>query len=70
MNLQQNLFLEQARSAFEVFGLLRRQEDIHHCHALHYLQMATELLGKAKAWKRGSVPATHKALNLLTRTLK
>ena len=42
----------QARTDFVVFSLLRRSRTAA-CHALHYLQMATELLGKAHAWKHG-----------------
>jgi hypothetical protein len=57
----QRLFLVQARSDFAVFELLRRQPDLPPCHALHYLQMATELLGKAHAWKHGPRASTHRA---------
>jgi hypothetical protein len=60
----QRLFLLQARSDFDVFELLRehcRKGDFPACHALHYLQMATELLGKAHAWKRGPPRQTHRA---------
>ena len=53
MNEYQRLFLVQARTDFAVLGLLRRQPDVPPCHALHYLQMATEMLGKAFAWRRG-----------------
>lgn len=31
------------------------------CHALHYLQVATELLGKAHAWKDRPQASTHRA---------
>jgi hypothetical protein len=58
----QRLFLVQARSDFKVFELLRRQwedQELPSCHALHYLQMATEKLGKAKAWKHGPCAETH-----------
>jgi len=58
----QRLFLVQARSDLAVFNLLRNQRDLPACHALHYLQMATEMLGKAHAWKHGRAPAnTHRA---------
>ncbi|MGO9471057.1 MAG: hypothetical protein ACLQVF_43755 [Isosphaeraceae bacterium] len=40
-------------SDFAVFELLRKHSDLPACHALHYLQMATEMLGKAKACKYG-----------------
>jgi hypothetical protein len=50
---QHHLFLVQARSNLAVFELLRSKSSLPHCHALHYLQMATEMLGKALAWKHG-----------------
>jgi hypothetical protein len=62
MTEQQRLFLVQARSAHAVFRLLKTCPSVHHCHALHYLQMATELLGKAYAWERGAIGRSHKAL--------
>ncbi len=58
----QRLFLVQARSAFAVYGLLAKENGLHHCHALHYLQMSTELLGKASAWRNGPIAKSHKAL--------
>lgn len=64
MTDHQRLFLLQARSDVAVFELLRdlcRQGDVPSCHALHYLQMATELLGKAYAWKHGPPRQTHRA---------
>jgi hypothetical protein len=39
-------YLEQARSDWQVWELIRQQE-LPSCHALHYLQMACEKLGKA-----------------------
>src|SRR5205085_6295161 len=39
------------------------------CHALHYLQMATELLGKARAWKHGHPGTTHRAFVGFLRSL-
>jgi hypothetical protein len=60
----QRLFLVQARSDFAVFELLQklqRKGDLPACHALHYLQMATELLGKAYAWRHGPQAMTHRA---------
>lgn len=62
MNAQQQVFLDQAKSAYAVFTLLKGREELHHCHALHYLQMATELLAKASAWKKVQTEPTHKAL--------
>ncbi|MDB5310436.1 MAG: hypothetical protein JWO38_4638 [Gemmataceae bacterium] len=41
--------------------MFRSQENILRCHALHYLQMATELLGKAYAWRSGPTKLTHRA---------
>ena len=62
MTEYQRLFLVQARTDFAVFELLRRRPDLPACHALHYLQMATELLGKAHAWKHGPRANTHRAI--------
>jgi len=62
MTEQQRLFLVQARSVYAVFELLSETEDIHHCHALHYLQMATELLGKASRWKDAVPHRSHSVL--------
>ena len=61
MTVHQRLFLVQARSDFAVFQLLRAQTGLPVCHALHYLQMATEMLGKAHAWKHGAPGNTHRA---------
>lgn len=69
MNEPQRLFLIQARSAYAVFRVISADESLHHCHALHYLQMATELLGKASAWKSGAVGKSHKALVGFLRSL-
>jgi hypothetical protein len=69
MTEYQRLFLVQARTDFAVFELLRRQPDLPACHALHYLQMATELLGKAHAWKHGPHPNTHRAFVGFLRSL-
>lgn len=62
MHEEQRLFLVQAKSAYAVFRLLNADKTLPHCHALHYLQMATELLGKANAWKNGPIKKSHKAL--------
>lgn len=62
MTEYQRLFLVQARTDFAVFELLRRRPDLPACHSLHYLQMATEMLGKAHAWKQGPRASTHRAL--------
>jgi hypothetical protein len=62
MKEEQRLFFVQARSAFQVYKILKSNETLHHCHALHYLQMATELFSKANAWRNGPVAKSHKAL--------
>ena len=69
MREEQRLFLVQAKSAYEVYRLLKADQSLHHCHALHYLQMATELLGKANAWKNGPIGKSHKALVIFLRGL-
>lgn len=69
MNEHQRLFLVQARTDFAVFELLRRQADLPPCHALHYLQMATEMLGKAHAWKHGPMGKSHHAFVGFLRSL-
>ena len=65
----QRLFLVQAGSVFDVFKLLNAERTVHPCHALHYLQMATELLGKAGAWRNPPVGKSHKALVPFLRNL-
>lgn len=65
----QRLFLVQARTDFEVFELLRKQERLTTCHILHYLQMATEMLGKAHAWKTGPKTTTHRAFASFLKSL-
>jgi hypothetical protein len=69
MKEEQRLFLVQAKSAYAVYRLLNADKSLHHCHALHYLQMATELLGKANAWKNGPIGKSHKALASFLRSL-
>ncbi|MCY2953352.1 MAG: hypothetical protein NTU53_15440 [Planctomycetota bacterium] len=46
---QHEAYLKQARSDFQVFRLLLKQDrtEVPECHVLHYLQMATEKLAKA-----------------------
>lgn len=61
MTEAQRLFLVQAKSDFRVFVHLQDEKDFPRCHALHYLQMATELLGKAHAWRDGPTKLTHRA---------
>ena len=70
MTEQQRLFLVQAQTDFAVFELLRKDSNLPECHALHYLQMATEMLGKAYAWKHGRPRATtHRAFVRFLRSL-
>jgi hypothetical protein len=69
MKEEQRLFLVQAKSAYAVYRLLNADKSLHHCHTLHYLQMATELLGKANAWKHGPIKKSHKALVPFLRSL-
>ena len=49
--IEHEVYLRQARSDFSVFRLLLEQDRdaVPFCHALHYLQMATEKLAKAVA---------------------
>jgi hypothetical protein len=69
MKEEQRLFLVQARSAYAVYRLLNADQSLHHCHAVHFLQMATELLGKASAWKSGPTRRSHKAFVSFLRSL-
>jgi hypothetical protein len=61
MTEHQRLFLVQAKTDYSVFNLLRKQPELPDCHLLHYLQMATELFGKAWAWKHGPILRSHRA---------
>ena len=70
MNPQQAVFLVQARSDFGVFETMRSIATIHPCHLLHYLQMATEKLGKAHAWKHGPNTTSHRAMVGFLKSLK
>jgi hypothetical protein len=69
MNKHQLLFLSRARTDLAVFELFRRQTTFPACHALHYLQMATEMFGKAHLWKHGQVRKTHHAFVSFLRSL-
>ena len=40
-------FAKQARSDWNVYALLRAEENVSLCHALHYLQMSCEKIAKA-----------------------
>ena len=50
-------YLLQARSDWQVYRILQRQ-PVPECHSLHYLQMATEKLGKAFLIAGGNAPAS------------
>jgi hypothetical protein len=65
----QRLFLVQARTDYRVFEMLRKDPELPACHALHYLQMATEMLGKAHSWKHGPPAQTHRAFVNFLRAL-
>lgn len=54
LNLPQQLFLEQARSDYDIYEKLARQNV---CHRLHYLQMCAEKLSKVWFWRKLSPPA-------------
>ena len=69
MNEQQRLFLIQSRSDFAVFELLRKRPEVASCDLLHYLQMTTEMLGKAHAWKTGPNFTSHRAIVGFLRSL-
>lgn len=54
MNNHQRLFLVQAKTDFAVFQIyFKKRTEFPAWHALHSLQMATEMFGKANAWKHG-----------------
>ena len=53
MNPHQRLFLIQAKADMVVFERFWKDSTLPACHALHYLQMATELLGKAMPGRTG-----------------
>lgn len=69
MTEHQRLFLTQARTDFQVFHLFQENEAIPTCHSLHYLQMATEKLGKSYAWRQGPCDNTHRAFVGFLRSL-
>lgn len=59
MNKYQELWWLQAKSDHAMYVLLRKNGG-GDCHQLHYLQMATEKLGKAYQWNSGDPPSrTH-----------
>lgn len=68
MNQQQRLFFVQARSDYHMFEALRKTDEPS-CHALHYLQMATEKLAKAYFWKTRFPKKTHLAFSKFRRAI-
>ncbi len=56
MNVAQELWWKQSVSDYAVFETMR-SNGVHPCHALHYLQMATEKIAKASFWSRNTAPA-------------
>ncbi len=68
VNIPEQLFLDQARSDYEIY-LCLYQRDI--CHRLHYLQMCTEKLAKAYLWRNGFSPGfKHNKFEQFLRTLE
>jgi len=55
MNPFQKTWWEQAKSDYEMFKLCLGM-SLPQCHALHFLQMATEKLAKAYFWRKGEPP--------------
>ncbi len=52
----QELWWKQARSDYQVFIRFRDIGGFEPCHALHYLQMATEKISKAYSWRDDTPP--------------
>ena len=68
INAPQQLFLDQARSDYEIYKRLARQNV---CHRLHYLQMCTEKLSKVWFWRQMNPPAGgHHTFEPFLRALK
>jgi hypothetical protein len=67
-------FLRQATTDFAAYEVLSARAGLPACHALHYLQMATEKLAKAVLLATGSqedqVQTSHKSLSRLPGVLK
>ena len=66
LNIPQQLFLDQARSDYEIYELLNHRNV---CHRLHYLQMATEKLSKAWFWRLMQEPRGHYTFEQFLRAL-
>jgi len=56
LNTPQQLFLDQARSDYEIYAHLSRRNN---CHRLHYLQMCPEKLAKVHVWRDGRFHGTN-----------
>ena len=60
MNDFQKRWWQQAQSDFEILKRFRSQGGVSPCHVLHYLQMCTEKIAKAYAWRGNRPPGfTH-----------
>lgn len=60
MNDFQKMWWKQAQSDFEILQRFRSQGGVSPCHILHYLQMCTEKIAKAYAWRGNRPPGfTH-----------
>ena len=67
LNIPEQLFLDQARSDYEVYEVLSR---LNMCHRLHYLQMCAAKLAKAYLWRGGVSPGLrHDKSELFLRAL-
>ena len=55
MNRYQEVWWQQARADHDVLLLLRGQRAAP-CHQIHYLQMVTEKVAKARFWRAGTPP--------------
>lgn len=70
MTPAQRLYLTQARSDLWMFRRFRAEPQVAPCHLLHYLQMATELLGKASRARHGPVRMSHAAFVTLLKEVQ
>lgn len=52
-------FAKQSQSDWQVYKILTQQAGLPECHALHYLQMATEKLAKAYRVRATDSPVTN-----------
>ena len=73
MNRNQELFLRQAASDFQMFERLQslvNEGAVEPCHGLHYLQMATEKLAKAFFLAGGPIKKRHNYFSKFSRALR